>query len=58
MGCRTNEVSEESGEIPSCLVQPTGESPDMESERYSKDQYLLHLKYHDIYMHYSISQHI
>ena len=31
MGCRTNEVSEERSEIPSGLVQPTGESPDMES---------------------------
>ena len=31
MGCWINGVSEESGEIPSCLVQPTGESPATES---------------------------
>ena len=30
-GVRTNEVSEERDEIPSSLVQSTGESPDMES---------------------------
>ena len=66
MKCRTNEVSDQWGvgpmrcrenreEIPSCLVQPTGESPDIKNKIYSKYQCLLQIKYHDIYMHFDMS---